>query len=102
MRSFASAVASKLGPIPDPRYFVATPNGIRVAPEPDLPNVEVVSRVKAVPGPCESWRQGITYDVQASGLLATVSFNGSFPAACGERGWRGRSVFHTADPVGAA
>jgi D-alanyl-D-alanine carboxypeptidase/D-alanyl-D-alanine-endopeptidase (penicillin-binding protein 4) len=67
--------------------FVPTSDGVRVIGEPDLPNVEVVSRIKATGGSCGSWRKDLRYEVQASGLLATVFFEGSFPASCGERSW---------------
>jgi D-alanyl-D-alanine carboxypeptidase/D-alanyl-D-alanine-endopeptidase (penicillin-binding protein 4) len=67
--------------------FFATPDGIRVAPEPDLPNVEVVSRIKPAPGACGAWRKDLRYEVQNVGTLATIVFSGSYPAACGERDW---------------
>jgi D-alanyl-D-alanine carboxypeptidase/D-alanyl-D-alanine-endopeptidase (penicillin-binding protein 4) len=65
--------------------FVATAGGVRVVPEPDLPNVEIVSRVKTSPGACDSWRKDLRYEGQSRGLIATVFFEGSFPASCGER-----------------
>ena len=68
-------------------HFIATPDGIRVAPEPDLPNLEVASRIKAAAGPCESWRRDLRYEVRNAGMLATIFFSGSFPSACGERDW---------------
>jgi len=71
----------------DAVQFAFTPgaDGVRVSAEPDLPNVEVASRVHAAPGPCGWWRKDITYDVQPNGLLALVSFAGSMPVECGEK-----------------
>jgi D-alanyl-D-alanine carboxypeptidase/D-alanyl-D-alanine-endopeptidase (penicillin-binding protein 4) len=68
-------------------HFVASAEGVRVVPEPDLPNLEVASRLKAVPGPCMAWRKDLRYEVQNTGLLATIYFSGSIPASCGERDW---------------
>jgi D-alanyl-D-alanine carboxypeptidase/D-alanyl-D-alanine-endopeptidase (penicillin-binding protein 4) len=67
--------------------FVPAGEAVRVLAEPDLPNVQVTSRIHAVPGPCGAWRHGLHYDVQATGLLATVAFAGDYPLECGERAW---------------
>jgi hypothetical protein len=48
-----------------------------VTGEPDLPNVEIASRIRIVPGPCTAWRQGLAYDVIENGMLATVTFSGT-------------------------
>jgi len=68
-------------------HFVPAADGVRVVPEPDLPNVEVASRVKASPAACGAWRSDLRYEVQTNGMLASIFFNGSFPVACGERDW---------------
>jgi serine-type D-Ala-D-Ala carboxypeptidase/endopeptidase (penicillin-binding protein 4) len=67
--------------------FVPAGEAVRVLAEPDLPNVQVTSRIHAVPGPCGAWRHGLQYDIQATGLLATVAFSGEYPQECGERAW---------------
>jgi D-alanyl-D-alanine carboxypeptidase/D-alanyl-D-alanine-endopeptidase (penicillin-binding protein 4) len=67
--------------------FVPGANGVRVLGEPDFPNVEIASRVKAVPGPCNNWRRGLKYEIEENGLLATVVFSGTYPAECGEKTW---------------
>ena len=67
--------------------FVPTANGVRVTGEPDLPNVEIASSVAASPDPCGAWRRNVRHDVHQNGLVATVTFTGSFPVACGERTW---------------
>lgn len=67
--------------------FRFLPDGgvVRVTAEPDLPNVEIASRLKLSTEPCVSYRRDLAHDVVEVGLLATVSFSGSYPAACGER-----------------
>jgi D-alanyl-D-alanine carboxypeptidase/D-alanyl-D-alanine-endopeptidase (penicillin-binding protein 4) len=67
--------------------FVPSEAGVRVVAEPDLPNVEITSRIRPVPGPCGAWRRGLKYDVVANGLIATVAFSGTYPAECGEKAW---------------
>ncbi len=67
--------------------FVPAGDGVRVVAEPDLPNVEVTSRIHAAPGPCGAWRRGLKYDVVQEGLIATLSFSGTYPAECGEKAW---------------
>ena len=67
--------------------FVPAGEAVRVLAEPDLPNVQVTSRIHAVAGPCGAWRHGLHYDIQSTGLIATVSFSGEYPGECGERAW---------------
>jgi len=67
--------------------FVPSEAGVRVVGEPDLPNVEITSRIRPVPGACGAWRRGLKYDVVEDGLIATVTFSGSYPAECGEKAW---------------
>lgn len=67
--------------------FTFTPEGeaVRVTAEPDLPNVEIASRVRSVPGVCDAWRKDLRYDVQQNGMLALATFSGTIPADCGVR-----------------
>ena len=67
--------------------FVPSGETVRVLAEPDLPNVQVTSRIRAVAGPCGAWRHALHYDIETSGLLATVAFSGEYPGECGERAW---------------
>jgi D-alanyl-D-alanine carboxypeptidase/D-alanyl-D-alanine-endopeptidase (penicillin-binding protein 4) len=69
--------------------FTVVPDGssARVVPEPDLPNLQVLSRIAVVPGPCGDWRRAIKVEFDESGLIATATFSGNFPAECGERTW---------------
>ena len=65
--------------------FVPEASGVRVVAEPDLPNVEVASRIQLTRGPCAGFRRDLSHDVIELGLIATITFTGSYPAACGER-----------------
>ena len=67
--------------------FVPWEGGVRVIGVPDLPNVEIVSRVKPTREPCGAWRRNVRYSIDESGLLATAMFDGSYPLACGEQDW---------------
>lgn len=67
--------------------FVPEATGLRITAEPDLPNLQVLSRVSLTNEPCASWRRNLKHEVEARGLIATVVFSGSMPAACGERSW---------------
>jgi len=67
--------------------FVPEAEGVRVAAEPDLPDVAVTSRLHPVPGSCGAWRHGVRYDIREEGLVATVAFSGDYPEACGEKSW---------------
>jgi D-alanyl-D-alanine carboxypeptidase/D-alanyl-D-alanine-endopeptidase (penicillin-binding protein 4) len=60
---------------------------VRVTGEPDLPNVEIASRLKPVKEPCGSWRRGLRPEIEENGLLVTVVFSGTYPADCGEKTW---------------
>lgn len=67
--------------------FIPGPDGVRVTGEPDLPNVEISSRIRPTADPCYSHRGGLSYEVVENGLLLSVTFSGTYPAACGERNW---------------
>ena len=67
--------------------FVPDGKGVRVVPVPDLPSVEVASRIEATREPCGSWRAPLRYDVVENGLLATVVFSGRYSLECGEKSW---------------
>ena len=68
-------------------HFVPEGDAVRVIPEPDLPNVQVASRVRLTKEPCGSWRRGLQHDISEDGLIATAVFSGQFPADCGEKTW---------------
>jgi D-alanyl-D-alanine carboxypeptidase/D-alanyl-D-alanine-endopeptidase (penicillin-binding protein 4) len=56
-----------------------------VLAEPDIPTIEVLTRLKPVKEPCGNWRRGLKYTVDENGLLAIVEFTGTYPADCGEK-----------------
>jgi D-alanyl-D-alanine carboxypeptidase/D-alanyl-D-alanine-endopeptidase (penicillin-binding protein 4) len=72
--------------------FIPDGEGVRVIAEPDLPNVEIASRIRVTPDACGWWPAAIQPEFQENGLIATVVFSGTFPAACGEK-HRAFSVF---------
>jgi len=61
--------------------------GARVTMEPDLPNVQVVSRIALVQGACNDWRRALKVEFEENGLIATVVVSGNFPSECGEKTW---------------
>jgi serine-type D-Ala-D-Ala carboxypeptidase/endopeptidase (penicillin-binding protein 4) len=67
--------------------FVPEANGVRVVARPELPNVEVATRIRATPGPCGWWRENLRQEFIVNGLIATASFTGSYPSSCGENTW---------------
>ena len=75
--------------------FVPEAGAVRVVAQPDLPNVEIASRIRPVPGPCTWWRGDLKHDFIENGLVATVVFSGNYPVACGENTWS-LSVFDSA------
>ncbi len=58
---------------------------VRVTAEPDLPTIEIASRMHVVKEACGWWRRNLQYDVQQNGMLALVSFSGTIGADCGDK-----------------
>jgi len=69
--------------------FRFAPDGdlVRVTVEPDLPNVEIATRIRLTKEPCGWWRSNLKQEISENGLLATAVFSGTYPAACGENEW---------------
>ena len=67
--------------------FTIIPDGTsaRVAVEPDLPNLQVVSSIAIVPGACINWRRDLKIEFEENGLVSTVTLRGNFPSECGEK-----------------
>ena len=65
--------------------FVPEGGAVRVIPDPDLPNVEIVSRIRLVPGRCGAWRGRLEHDVARNGPLVNIAFGGSYASECGEK-----------------
>ncbi|HXN14793.1 MAG TPA: D-alanyl-D-alanine carboxypeptidase/D-alanyl-D-alanine-endopeptidase [Usitatibacter sp.] len=67
--------------------FIPGEGRVRISAEPDLPNVEIASRLQLTTAPCGAWRSNLRYDIEEQGLIATVTFSGTYAADCGERSW---------------
>jgi D-alanyl-D-alanine carboxypeptidase/D-alanyl-D-alanine-endopeptidase (penicillin-binding protein 4) len=67
--------------------FIPDGDAVRVTGEPDIPSVVIASRIRIVPGPCNAWRAGLSYEVVENGMLATITFSGTYPSECGEKSW---------------
>jgi D-alanyl-D-alanine carboxypeptidase/D-alanyl-D-alanine-endopeptidase (penicillin-binding protein 4) len=68
-------------------HFIPEGSTVRVVAEPDMPNVEIQSAIAATGEPCSGWRRELKQEVLSDGLIATVSFTGRYPSACGEKSW---------------
>jgi serine-type D-Ala-D-Ala carboxypeptidase/endopeptidase (penicillin-binding protein 4) len=67
--------------------FIPEAGRVRVTAEPDLPNVEIASRIRLTAEPCGWWRGNLQHEIEENGLVATVVFSGTYPADCGEKEW---------------
>lgn len=65
--------------------FTATEAGVAVVQEFELPQVQIVNRMKLKTGGCGEWRNQFGYTVQPNKNGAVVTFNGQFSPDCGER-----------------
>ena len=65
--------------------FIPAGDGVRVTADPDLPNVEIASRIHLTTEACGWWPGGIQHEFRENGLIATVVFSGDYPASCGEK-----------------
>jgi D-alanyl-D-alanine carboxypeptidase/D-alanyl-D-alanine-endopeptidase (penicillin-binding protein 4) len=59
----------------------------RVVAEPDLPNVQIATRIALTKQPCGDWRNDLKVDFDQQGLIGTITITGNFAAACGEKSW---------------
>jgi serine-type D-Ala-D-Ala carboxypeptidase/endopeptidase (penicillin-binding protein 4) len=67
--------------------FIPEGEGVRVTGDPDLPNVEIASRVHLGRNACGAWRRGLQHEIAEDGLIATAVFSGEYPSDCGEKTW---------------
>jgi D-alanyl-D-alanine carboxypeptidase/D-alanyl-D-alanine-endopeptidase (penicillin-binding protein 4) len=65
--------------------FNASEEAVNVSQEFELPEVVIVNQLKRTSGSCGDWRSRMAYDVKPNLEQVTVTFTGSYPAACGER-----------------
>ena len=65
--------------------FLATDTGVNVSQEVELSEVKIINNMKLSTGACGEWRSNYGYTVKPAASGATVTFNGTFSADCGER-----------------
>lgn len=65
--------------------FNANDEVVNVSQEFELPEVVIVNQLKRTSGSCGDWRSRMAYDVKPNLEQVTVTFTGSYAAACGER-----------------
>jgi D-alanyl-D-alanine carboxypeptidase/D-alanyl-D-alanine-endopeptidase (penicillin-binding protein 4) len=66
--------------IPDPETRT-----VRLAVEPQLPQVQIVNNLTLDNAPCGDWVARLKLDTQGNSNNARLAFNGSFAQGCGER-----------------
>jgi serine-type D-Ala-D-Ala carboxypeptidase/endopeptidase (penicillin-binding protein 4) len=71
--------------------FVFTPNAagdaVVVRAEPPLPNLTIRGVPGISPGDCGDWRAALQATFSSRPDAAIATFNGRYPASCGERDW---------------
>jgi len=65
--------------------FTANESGVAVVQEFELPQVQIINRMKLKAGACGEWRSHFGYTVQPKASGAVVTFSGQFSPDCGER-----------------
>lgn len=65
--------------------FDADTDHVTISMEPELREITVNNLLKLGKADCASWRNAISYDVKQQDGLATVTFNGVYPANCTEK-----------------
>ena len=65
--------------------FSATETGVNVSQEFELPEVQIVNKMKLAQGGCGEWRSRFGYTVKPEESGAMVTFSGTFSPACEER-----------------
>jgi len=58
---------------------------VTITPEPDLPQIQVINRLKVGAADCSRWRNGVNYDVKQDGAKAVVTFSGVYAAECRDK-----------------
>jgi len=65
--------------------FMAAQSAVNISQEFELPEVQIINNMKLSTTPCDTWRDGISYNVKASATNAVVTFKGNFSTDCGEK-----------------
>jgi D-alanyl-D-alanine carboxypeptidase/D-alanyl-D-alanine-endopeptidase (penicillin-binding protein 4) len=58
---------------------------VTITPEPDLPQIQVINRLKVGAADCSRWRNGVSYDVKQNAGNAVVTFSGIYAAECRDK-----------------
>ncbi len=65
--------------------FTVVDDKVIVSQEIELPEVQIVNKMRLKKGYCGSWRNRFKYDVNVTKTKAVVTFDGVFSKRCGER-----------------
>lgn len=65
--------------------FMATDTGVNVSQEFELPEIQIINKMKLTQGTCGEWRSRFNYVVTPKNNGATVTFTGAYSPECGER-----------------
>ena len=65
--------------------FTASENAVKVSQEFELPEVQIVNKMKLSTGACGEWRSNFGYTVKPQANKAVITFSGTFAPDCGER-----------------
>lgn len=60
---------------------------ILVTAEPEPANLDVVNLVRAAPGNCGDWKEGLRADFAQHGDRWRLILTGTYPSTCGEKNW---------------
>lgn len=63
----------------------AAENSVQINQEFELPEVQIINRMKLVEKGCASWRNTMNYQIESTEASASVIFNGTFSPSCGEK-----------------
>jgi serine-type D-Ala-D-Ala carboxypeptidase/endopeptidase (penicillin-binding protein 4) len=77
-------------------HFIPDPGSrsVRVVPEPHPAQLELRASVALSEAPCGDWRSQIRAQFESNDASARASFDGSYPAACGENTWNVALLSH--------
>ena len=65
--------------------FTASENVVNVSQEFELPELQVVNKMRLSTGACGEWRSNFGYTVKPQANKAVLTFSGTFSPDCGER-----------------
>lgn len=65
--------------------FTANKNNVVIQQEFELPEIEIINKMKRAQGNCGAWRNSMGYNVKTLLNKVSVTFNGTFAAECEEK-----------------